>query len=40
MKYLLMIYMNPTLFETLSEAERDAIFGGHDDIHQAAQGDR
>jgi hypothetical protein len=29
-KYLLMIYMNPTLFETLSEDERNEIFAGHD----------
>jgi hypothetical protein len=25
-KYLLMIYMNPTIFETLSEEERNAVF--------------
>jgi hypothetical protein len=30
MKYLLMIYMNPTVFETLSEAERSEIFAGHE----------
>jgi hypothetical protein len=29
-KYLLLIYMNPTTFEALSEDERDAIFKGHD----------
>jgi len=34
MKYLLIIYMNPTLFETLSEAERDAIFGAHDEFQK------
>jgi hypothetical protein len=32
MKYLLMIHMNPTLFEALSQEERDAVFGGHDDL--------
>jgi hypothetical protein len=31
-KYLLMIYLNPTIFETLSEDERNAIFGGHDEF--------
>jgi hypothetical protein len=30
MKYLLMIYMNPTLFETLSEDERNEIFAAHE----------
>src|SRR5690348_14157218 len=34
MKYLLMIYMNPTLFETLTEEERNAIFSGHDQFQQ------
>lgn len=34
MKYLLMIYMNPTLFEALSEAERNEIFGGHDEFQK------
>jgi hypothetical protein len=29
-KYLLMIHMNPTIFETLSEAERNAVFSAHD----------
>jgi hypothetical protein len=29
-KYLLIINMNPTIFQTLSEAERDAVFAGHD----------
>jgi hypothetical protein len=29
-KYLLMIYMNPALFEALSEEERNEIFAGHD----------
>jgi hypothetical protein len=31
-KYLLMIYLNPTSFEALSEEERDAIFGAHDEF--------
>lgn len=30
MKYLLLIHMNPTLFESLSEEDRNAVFGGHD----------
>ena len=30
MKYLLMIYMNPTLFESLGEDERNALMAGHD----------
>ena len=30
MKYLLMIYMNPTLFESLGEDERNAVMAGHD----------
>jgi hypothetical protein len=30
MKYLLMIYMNPATFESLSEEERTAIMDGHD----------
>ena len=30
MKYLLLIYLNPTTFEALSEDERQAIFKGHD----------
>jgi hypothetical protein len=29
-KYLLMIYMNPTLFESLSQEERDAVMTAHD----------
>jgi len=29
-KYLLMIYMNDDVFESLSEAERNAIFAGHE----------
>jgi hypothetical protein len=27
-----MIHLNPTLFESLSEAERDAVFRGHDEL--------
>jgi hypothetical protein len=34
MKYLLLIHMNPTLFEALSQAERDAIFAGHDEFQK------
>jgi hypothetical protein len=30
MKYLLMIYVNPTLMETFSEEEMNAIFAAHD----------
>ncbi|MEV0272045.1 MAG: hypothetical protein HOV71_19240 [Hamadaea sp.] len=30
MKYLLIITMNPTVFESLSEADREAVFAGHD----------
>lgn len=30
MKYLLMIYMNDSIWETLSEDERNAVFAGHD----------
>jgi len=30
MKYLLLIHMNPTLFESLSEEDRNEVFGGHD----------
>ena len=32
MKYLLMIHVNPTLLESLSEEERNAIFGAHDEF--------
>ena len=32
MKYLLMIYMNDEVFASLSEAERNAIFAGHDEF--------
>ncbi|SHM54723.1 YciI family protein [Cryptosporangium aurantiacum] len=30
MKYLLLIHMNPTVFETLSEEEKNAVFAGHE----------
>ncbi|MDT5026214.1 MAG: hypothetical protein QOE61_2640 [Micromonosporaceae bacterium] len=30
MKYLLMIYMNDATWESLSEAERNEVFSGHD----------
>jgi hypothetical protein len=29
-KYLLMIHMNPTIWETLSEEERNAVFRAHE----------
>ena len=32
MKYLLIIHLNPTLMESLSEDERNAIFGAHDEF--------
>jgi hypothetical protein len=31
-KYLLLIHLNPTLLEAMSEAERAAIFAGHDEL--------
>jgi hypothetical protein len=31
-KYLLMIHLNPTVFETLSEEDRQAVFGAHDEF--------
>jgi hypothetical protein len=33
-KYLLMIYMNPGIFEALSEEERTAVFHGHDELQK------
>jgi hypothetical protein len=30
MKYLLLIQMNPAVFEALSEAEKNVVFAGHD----------
>jgi hypothetical protein len=32
MKYLLLIHLNPTFFETLSQEDRDAVFAGHDEL--------
>lgn len=32
MKYLLLLTLNPDLFETFSQEERDAIFTGHDEL--------
>ncbi len=34
MRYLLMIYMNPTVFETLSEDEKTAVMDVHDEFHK------
>ena len=34
MKYLLMIYMNPTIFEGLSEDEQQAIMDAHQDFQK------
>jgi hypothetical protein len=31
-KYLLMIHLNPTTFESLSEDDKQAVFGAHDDF--------
>jgi hypothetical protein len=33
-KYLLLIHLNPTLFETLSEDERNEVFGAHADFEK------
>lgn len=32
MKYLLMIYMNSAIWDSLSEEERTAVFGAHDEF--------
>jgi hypothetical protein len=32
MKYLLMIHVNPTVLEALSEEDRDAVFSAHDEF--------
>lgn len=32
MKYLLMIYFNPTTWDSLSEDQRQEVFGGHEDF--------
>jgi hypothetical protein len=31
-KYLLMIYMNPQIWESLSEEDHNAVFAGHDEL--------
>src|SRR5258708_6296271 len=36
-KYLLMIHMNPTIWETLSEEEQRAVFGGHDGFQKTTK---
>jgi hypothetical protein len=36
-KYLLMIYMNPAIFETLSEEEQNAVFSAHDTFSAATK---
>jgi hypothetical protein len=33
-RYLLMIYMNPTVFETLSEEEQTAVMEAHDEFQK------
>jgi hypothetical protein len=33
-RYLLMIYMNPTVFETLSEEEKAAVMDAHDEFQK------
>jgi hypothetical protein len=33
-RYLLMIYMNPTVFETLSEEEQAAVMDAHDEFQK------
>lgn len=38
MKYLLMIYTNPQLWETLSEADQNAVFAGHDELIKLTTG--
>jgi hypothetical protein len=34
MKYLLLIHMNPTAFEALSQEQRDAVMTGHEAFQQ------
>ena len=34
MKYLLMIYLNPAILESLSEDERNAVFAAHDEFQK------
>ena len=38
MKYLLMIYLNPTRFAALPQAERDAVMAAHDDFQKSLAG--
>ena len=38
MKYLLIITLNPTVFESLTEEDREAVFGGHDEFIQLTKG--
>jgi hypothetical protein len=37
LKYLLMIHMNPSIWETLSEEERNEVFGAHDAFQAATR---
>jgi hypothetical protein len=37
-KYLLMIYMNPSTWEALTEEERNAVFGAHDEFQKGIKG--
>ncbi|TQS40190.1 hypothetical protein FL583_36145 [Cryptosporangium phraense] len=34
MKYLLLIHMNPAVFDTLSEEEKNEVFAGHNEISE------
>jgi hypothetical protein len=34
MKYMLLIYMNPAIWEAASEEERNAVFAGHDEFQK------
>ncbi|MGE5335020.1 MAG: YciI family protein [Nitrososphaerota archaeon] len=34
MKYMLLIYMNPTTWESLSEEQQNAVFRGHEDFQK------
>jgi hypothetical protein len=33
-KYLLLIYMNPSIWESLSDEQREGVFRGHDEFQQ------
>jgi hypothetical protein len=37
-KYLLIIQLNPTFMESLSEEERNAIFAGHEEFQSVTKG--